>query len=70
MREVPAVAAFNSTSGTQLLQLNNSQIISSLLAFSVDNTRLLLVAYSYADEHFLDKVKSINYTCIVNVSQY
>ena len=56
LRPVPAIPTFSRVSGTELLQLNSSHNISALLALSVDNTSLLLIAYSNGDRHFLNKV--------------
>ena len=57
IESIPALATFNSVSGQQLLHFNDSEEITAILAFSVNRTDLLLLAYSLNDgNHLLDKV--------------
>ena len=56
---VPILATFNNVVGIRLLQLNNSVVISAILAYKVDSIDLLLISYTQNNEHFLAKVKSM-----------
>ena len=60
VQTIPALAAFKPVHGSNLLQFNNSEEITAVLAVEagfMTKNELLFVAYSTSStDHFLDKV--------------